>query len=72
VPFIDQLNRSLTLTLDTRISGLEVGLQGSYTDRQSFIGQRRGFTQLQVGIFGQFLIEAGALGRLAPPGLPGA
>jgi hypothetical protein len=72
VPFIDQLNRSLTLTLDTRVSGLEVGLQGSYTDRRSFIGQRRGFTQLQVGIFGQFLIEAGALGRLAPPGFPGA
>jgi hypothetical protein len=71
VPFIDQLNRSVTLTLDTRVSGLEVGLQGSYTDRQSFIGQRRGFTQLQVGLFGQFLLEAGALGRLAGHGLPG-
>ncbi len=64
VPFIDQLNRSLTFTLDTRVSDLEVGVQGSYFDRQSFIGQRRGSTQFQLAVFGQFLIEAGAFANL--------
>lgn len=64
VPFIDQLNRSLTFTLDTRVSDVEVGIQGSYFDRQSFIGQRRGSTQFQLAVFGQFLIEAGAFASL--------
>ena len=64
VPFIDQLNRSLSFTMDTRVSDLEVGIQGSYFDRQSFVGQRRGSTQFQLAVFGQFLIEAGALARL--------
>ncbi len=64
VPFVDQLNRSLTFTLDTRVSDFDVGIQGSYFDRQSFVGQRRGSTQFQLSVYGQFLIEAGALGRL--------
>ena len=46
------------------MSDFEVGIQGSYFDRQSFVGQRRGSTQFQLSVFGQFLIEAGALGRL--------
>ncbi len=61
VPFVDQLNRSLTFTMDTKVSGFDVGLQGSFFDRQSFVGQRRGSTQFQLSVFGQFLIEAGAL-----------
>lgn len=64
VPFVDQLNRSLTFNLDTRVSDFDVGVQGSYFDRQSFVGQRRGSTQFQLSVYGQFLIEAGALGRL--------
>lgn len=66
VPFLDQLNRSLSFSLDTRVSDFEVGIQGSYFDRQSFVGERRGSTQFQLSVFGQFLIEAGALGRLGP------
>ena len=65
VAFVDQLSRVVSLTLDTSVEGFEVGLQGSWTDRQSFVGQRRGSTQFQLGIFGQFLVEAG---RFAPGG----
>lgn len=71
VPFIDELNRALAVTLDTRVGNLEVGFQGSYSDRRSFIGQRRGATLLQVGLFGRFLIEAGALSQLTGRGLGG-
>jgi len=67
VPFVDQINRALSLTLDTRVGDLELGLQSTWTDRRSFIGQRRGSTLFQLGIFGQFLIEAGELARLAGP-----
>ena len=61
VAFIDQLNRSAGLTLDTGTGSFQVGLQASITDRQSFVGQRTGSTQFQLGLFGQFLFEAGTI-----------
>ena len=61
VAFVDQINRSLNLSVDTRVSGLEMGLNASFVNRQSFIGQRSGSTQLQLGLFGQFTFEAGEL-----------
>ncbi|MEX0980271.1 MAG: hypothetical protein WDZ89_04200 [Gemmatimonadota bacterium] len=63
VPFVDQVNRSLALNLDTSVSQLEVGLQTSYTDRRSMVGQRPGSTQFQLGLWGQFLFSAGELPR---------
>jgi hypothetical protein len=59
VPFVDQINRAISATLDTRVRDFQVGIQASLTDRRSFIGRRFGSTQFQLGIFGQFLIEAG-------------
>jgi hypothetical protein len=59
VPFIDRINRALSVTLDTEVRGFQVGLQGSWNDRQSFVGQRIGSTQFQVSLFGQFLFQAG-------------
>ncbi len=64
VPFVDQRNRSLNLTVGTLVSQFELGLQMSYTDRQSFVGRRAGSTQFQVGVFGQFLVAAGPLEML--------
>jgi hypothetical protein len=66
VAFVDQLNRALSMALDTQLSGFDVGIQASYTNRQSFVGQRRGSTQLQLSVFGQFLVEAGTLGAVFP------
>jgi hypothetical protein len=70
VPFIDQINRALSLALDTRVRDMLVGLQASFTDRRSFIGRRTGSTQFQLSVFGQFLFEAGnVLGQGGFPGM---
>ncbi len=61
VPFVDQLRRSLSLTLDSALQGFEVGMQMSYDHRQSFVGQRTGSTQFQLGVYGQLEISAGTL-----------
>jgi hypothetical protein len=59
VAFLDFLNRSLNLTLDTVLLPLEVGLHLTYTSRRSFVGQHDGSTQFQLGLFGQFLFDSG-------------
>jgi hypothetical protein len=72
-PFVDFLSRSMSLTLDTVISPLEVGLHLTYTDRRSFVGRHDGSTQFQFGLFGQFIFDSGAfvppVGE-ARPGVP--
>ncbi|MGD8321597.1 MAG: hypothetical protein PVJ02_14130, partial [Gemmatimonadota bacterium] len=68
VPFLDQVRRSLSVNLDTSVGGFEMGLQISYDDRQSFVGQRTGSTQFQLGLFGQLQFSAGSFpaGPLQP------
>jgi hypothetical protein len=66
VPFLDQIRRSLSVSLDTSLRGLEMGMQMSWDDRQSFVGQRNGSSQFQLGVFGQLQFSAGTL-PLAPP-----
>jgi hypothetical protein len=58
-PFIDHVSRRLNLTLSTLVSQLDVGLQGSYVDRRSFIGTQVGASQFQLGLFGQFNVQSG-------------
>jgi hypothetical protein len=60
VPFLDQVIKTVSLSLDTAVGGFEFGLQLSYDDRKSFVGQRTGSTQFQVGLFGQ--LDFGAAG----------
>ena len=59
VPFIDFRNRTLNFTLDTFISEMTVGLQMSYTGRQDYVGVRRGQSQFQLGLFGEFNLNVG-------------
>jgi hypothetical protein len=59
VAFLDFLNRSVNLRLETVITPLEVGVHLTYTNRRSFVGQRDGATQFQLGLFGQFLFDSG-------------
>ncbi|NNM05204.1 MAG: hypothetical protein HKO65_08890 [Gemmatimonadetes bacterium] len=66
--FLDFLNRSVNLTLDTVITPLAVGLHLTYTSRRSFVGQQEGSTQFQLGFFGQFLFDSGTF---LPPSTPG-
>ena len=61
VTFLDQESRTVNLSLDTSVGGFQFGIQVSFDDRQSFVGQRTGSTQFQVGIFGQLELSAGAL-----------
>ncbi len=66
VPFLDQIRRSLAVSLDTSLGGFELGVQMSWDDRQSFVGQRNGSSQFQLGVFGQLQFSAGVLPQ-APP-----
>lgn len=61
VAFVDVVTRTASLALDTSVGGFEFGLQLSYDDRQSFVGQQTGSTQFQVGLFGQLDFAAGSL-----------
>lgn len=61
VPFLDQVRRSLSMSMDTSVGGFEVGMQMSYDSRQSFVGQQNASTQFQLGVFGQLQFSAGVL-----------
>jgi hypothetical protein len=61
VAFLDQVTRTASMQLDTAAGGFEFGVQVSYDDRQSFVGQRTGSTQFQIGLFGQLDFAAGVL-----------
>jgi hypothetical protein len=66
VPFLDQIRRNLSLSLDTSVGGFEVGMQMSWDDRQSFVGQQNGSSQFQLGVFGQLQFSAGVLPGARP------
>jgi hypothetical protein len=68
IAFVDFLNRNVNLSLDTVISPLLVGLHLSYIKRSSFVGQRDGSSQFQLGIFGQFHFDSGIF---IPPSVSG-
>ncbi|MGD8600903.1 MAG: cell surface protein SprA, partial [Gemmatimonadota bacterium] len=61
VAYLDQIGRTLNVSLDTSVQGFAVGLQVSFDDRQSFVGQRTGSTQFQIGLFGQLNFTGGSL-----------
>jgi hypothetical protein len=61
VAFLDQVRRTVNLSVDTSVGGFEFGFQLSFDDRQSAVGQQTGSTQFQVGLFGQLDFAAGAL-----------
>jgi hypothetical protein len=60
-PFTDRRIRTVDLTVATDIPPFSLGLQGSWRDTQSEIGQRPGSTQLEISVFGQFLLETGEI-----------
>jgi len=66
VPFLDQIRRSLSVSMDTSLGDFEVGMQASYDSRRSFVGQQNASTQFQLGVFGQLRFSAGMF-PVAPP-----
>jgi hypothetical protein len=61
VEFIDQLGRTINLSMDTSVRGIVVGFQASLDQRQSFVGQKNGSTQFQAGVFAQLQFGGGSL-----------
>jgi hypothetical protein len=70
IPYIDFRNRTVNFTLDTYLSNMTVGLQMSYTGRQDYVGIRRGSSQFQLGLFGEFNLNVGQI-PTAPGGFGG-
>ncbi|NIR46567.1 MAG: hypothetical protein GWM93_20590 [Gemmatimonadetes bacterium] len=60
-PFTDLRIRRVDLTVGTDLPPFVLGLQGSWRDTQSRIGQQPGNTQLEISLFGQFLLETGEI-----------
>jgi hypothetical protein len=60
-PFTDLRIRRIDLTVGTDLPPFVLGLQGSWRDTQSQIGQQPGNTQLEISFFGQFLLETGEI-----------
>jgi hypothetical protein len=64
IPFLDLVQRSAGFSLDTVLSGVEIGGQVSVVDRSSFTGMRTGYTQFQLGFWGRMEFLAGPVERL--------
>jgi hypothetical protein len=54
----------VSLSVDTWVSGIEVGGRASLVERRTFTGIQAGFTQFQLGVWGRLVFEAGPVGRL--------
>lgn len=67
VPFVSQLDRSVNLAVDTRLSDMEVGGRVALNDRRSFVGLQTGATQFQVGIWARMIFSAGPAALLGRP-----
>ena len=61
IPYVDFRNRTVNFTLDTFLSDMTVGLQMSYTGRQDYVGVRRGSSQFQLSLFGEFNLNVGQI-----------
>ena len=59
VSFIDQLERSATLSVDSQVQDYQLGVRLRYLDRRSFVGRLSGTTQFQLYVFGRFLLSPG-------------
>lgn len=61
VSFIDQLERAASVSVDSQVRDFQLGVRLRYLDRRSFVGRRAGTTQLQMNVFGHFLLTAGLI-----------
>ncbi|MDE2752177.1 MAG: hypothetical protein OXI83_06335, partial [Gemmatimonadota bacterium] len=61
--FIDQLERDVSLSVDSAVQDFQLGVRLRYLDRRSFVGLRAGSTQFQLNIFGRFLLTSALLSQ---------
>ncbi len=67
VAFIDELERDGSVSLDSTVSDFRLGVRLRYLDRRSFVGRRAGSTQVQLSVFGEFVLTS----ALIPNGAAG-
>lgn len=63
IAFIDQLERDVSLSVDSAVQDFQLGVRLRYLDRRSFVGLRAGSTQFQLNIFGRFLLTSALLSQ---------
>ena len=61
VAFIDELERNASVSVDSSVRDFQLGVRLRYLDRRSFVGQNVGSTQLQLNIFGRFVLTPAML-----------
>ena len=61
VAFIDEAERDGSLSLDSTVRDFQLGVRLRYLDRRSFVGRRAGSTQVQLNVFGQFVLTSALL-----------
>ena len=59
VAFIDQLERTASVSLDSQVRDYQLGVRLRYLDRRSFVGRLAGTTQFQLNVFGRFALHPG-------------
>ncbi len=64
VPFIDQLDRTASFSVDSSVRDFQLGVRFRYADRRSFVGQRASTTRFRLDVYGRF--------ALTPAMLPGS
>lgn len=64
VPFLDHVIRTVSVSVDAVVAGLEMGSQASFLDRRTYTGIRSGLTQFQVGVWARMDFTAGPVERL--------
>ena len=62
VAFIDQLDRSASVSVESTVRDYRLGARLHYVDQRSFVGRRAGQTRLQLDIFGHFVLTPDLLG----------
>jgi hypothetical protein len=61
IAFLDIGSRSANLRMETKLSDVDVGLLVHWADRRSHAAARAGTSQLQLGLYGRFDVEAGRM-----------
>ena len=61
VPFIDQLDRTASFSVDSTVREFQLGIRLRYADRRSFVGQRTSTTRFQLDMYGRFALTPATL-----------
>lgn len=61
VPFVDQLDRTASFSVDSSVRDFQLGVRLRFIDRRSFVGQRAGTTRFRLDVHGRFALTPAML-----------